>query len=303
LALEIKGLEMVSRSRFTVRGVVQGVGFRPFVYQLAVSLGLSGWVLNSSRGVVIEVEGESANLSEFGRRLVAEAPPLSQIHSLEAEQIPPIGEVGFAIRESREQDVPSPVIPADVAICSACAAEMDNPTDRRHNYPFINCTDCGPRFTIIEGIPYDRERTTMRVFTMCPQCRAEYQDPRTRRFHAEPNACPACGPHVWINSSPPAELSLEASLAAVHKAAELLRSGSIVAIKGLGGFHLACDARNSQAVARLRSRKRRAAKPFAVMCRDMDEVRRLCVVSTEEEKHLKSPQSPICFCASVQTAS
>jgi hydrogenase maturation protein HypF len=293
LALEIKGLEMVSRSRFTVRGVVQGVGFRPFVYQLAVSLGLSGWVLNSSRGVVIEVEGESANLSEFGRRLVAEAPPLSQIHSLEAEQIPPIGEVGFAIRESREQDVPSPVIPADVAICSACAAEMDNPTDRRHNYPFINCTDCGPRFTIIEGIPYDRERTTMRVFTMCPQCRAEYQDPRTRRFHAEPNACPACGPHVWINSSPPAELSLEASLAAVHKAAELLRSGSIVAIKGLGGFHLACDARNSQAVARLRSRKRRAAKPFAVMCRDTDEVRRLCVVSTEEEKHLKSPQSPI----------
>lgn len=284
---------MVSRNRFTVRGVVQGVGFRPFVYQLAVSLGLSGWVLNSSRGVVIEVEGESASLSEFERRLVAEAPPLSQIHSVESEQIPPIGEAGFAIRESREQDVPSPVIPADVAVCHACVIEMDNPTDRRHNYPFINCTDCGPRFTIIEGIPYDRERTTMRVFTMCPQCRSEYQDPRTRRFHAEPNACPVCGPHVWINSSPPAKLSLEASLAAVRRAAELLHLGSIVAIKGLGGFHLACDARNSEAVAKLRTRKRRLAKPFAVMCRDMDEVRRLCIVSSEEEKHLKSPQSPI----------
>lgn len=287
---------MVARSRYLVEGIVQGVGFRPFVYQLAVSLGLRGWVLNSGQGVVIEVEGDACSLTEFGRRLTSEAPPLSHIRRVVTEALPPVGHRQFSILESRGEQMPSAVIPADVAICSDCAREMDDLRDRRHGYPFINCTNCGPRFTIVEGIPYDRERTTMRIFPMCRDCRAEYTDPRTRRFHAEPNACPACGPTVWMDPRgggiDPSTAELKGANA-ISRAADVLRESAVLAIKGLGGFHLACDARSAEAVARLRRRKRRAFKPLAVMCRDLEEVRRLCELCPDEERYLTSPQSPI----------
>ncbi|MGQ9524326.1 MAG: carbamoyltransferase HypF [Armatimonadota bacterium] len=287
---------MVARSRFLVEGIVQGVGFRPFVYQLAVSLGLGGWVLNSGRGVVIEVEGDASRLTEFGRRLTSEAPPLSRIRKVVAESLPPIGHNRFSILQSQGEEPPTAVIPADTALCADCAREMDDTADRRFGYPFINCTNCGPRFTIVEGIPYDRERTTMRIFPMCPDCLSEYSNPRTRRFHAEPNACPVCGPEVWMDSRgggiDPSTAALKGP-DAIARSAQLLRGGAILALKGLGGFHLACDARNADAVARLRARKRRAFKPLAVMCRDLDEVRRLCKLGPEEESYLTSPQSPI----------
>jgi len=282
---------MVARSRIEVEGVVQGVGFRPFVYQLAAHLGLAGWVANTSRGVTIEVEGEPKRLDEFALRLRREAPPLSVVRRVSCQQMLPAGHVGFSIVESRSAETPASVLPADVAICPACAREMDDPSDRRHGYPFINCTNCGPRFTIVQGIPYDRERTTMSAFTMCPQCAREYADPTTRRFHAEPNACPACGPHVWAGNDP--DTPTVDGGAAIEWAAQQLRRGAVLAIKGLGGFHLACDARNHAAVSKLRRRKHRWAKPLAVMCASLEEARRIATIDPAEEPHLQSPQSPI----------
>ena len=282
--------------KITVRGVVQGVGFRPFVFNLAERLRLGGWVLNNSGGVEIEVEGPSDALEAFVTALRAEAPPLAHIESLQVQDAPPQGYDHFEIRHSERQEGRYQLISPDIATCPDCLRELFDPNDRRYRYPFINCTNCGPRFTIIADIPYDRPNTTMRVFPMCPACQQEYDDPRNRRFHAQPNACPVCGPHVWIQPStlPTFQPSrLPDFQDTVEHAAYLLRHGAILAIKGLGGFHLACDATNAGAVRTLRERKRRPHKPFAVMMATLDEVRQHCQVSPEEEALLTSPQCPI----------
>jgi hydrogenase maturation protein HypF len=234
-----------------VTGVVQGVGFRPHVYGLARELGLSGFVLNDARGVVVEVEGEAVEV--FLARLRVEAPPLAAIESLSVEPVPERGSSGFVIRASPRSGRPDAPISPDVTTCEACLAELFDPLDRRHRYPFINCTDCGPRFTIVTGVPYDRPFTTMAGFVMCAACQAEYDDPADRRFHAQPNACPACGPRVTPG---------------IDVAARALLDGAIVAVKGIGGFHLACRADDEAAVARLRARKHREERPFALMARD-----------------------------------
>jgi hydrogenase maturation protein HypF len=234
-----------------VTGVVQGVGFRPHVYGLARELGLSGFVLNDAAGVVVEVEGEAVEV--FLSRLRDEAPPLAAIESLSSELVPERGEPGFVIRESPRNGSPDAPISPDVTTCDACLAELFDPADRRYRYPFINCTDCGPRFTLVTGVPYDRPFTTMAGFVMCAACQAEYEDPSDRRFHAQPNACPACGPRVTPG---------------IADAARALLAGEIVAVKGIGGFHLACRADDEAVVARLRARKHREERPFAVMVRD-----------------------------------
>lgn len=285
----------VRRLRLRVHGTVQGVGFRPFVYRLARSLDLGGWVLNGPDGVVIEIEGDSESVDAFVPRLRADLPPLARITAVEEVSIRPLGDRSFTIRESEEGAQPTALIPADVATCERCAAEICDPNDRRYGYPFTNCTDCGPRFTIVETVPYDRARTTMRHFVMCPACRAEYEDPLSRRFHAEPNACPLCGPRLWVVPNR-ARQRLEGdsdSVPPLHRVAHWLRQGRVAAIKGLGGFHLACDARNREAVQRLRMAKRRAAKPFALMVRDVAEAERHCHVSAAERAALLSPERPI----------
>jgi hydrogenase maturation protein HypF len=278
----------VRRKRIEIGGTVQGVGFRPFVYRLATRYGLAGWVRNHSGGVEIDVEGPATALDAFVRALQAEAPPLAHIEALRLADAAPAGVTGFAIRASRETtDTPQPV-PPDTAPCAECLRELFDPRDRRYRYPFINCTNCGPRFTIIEALPYDRPRTTMRHFPLCADCAREYADPRDRRYHAEPVACPACGPRLWLeqDGQPVAGDPLAGAVAR-------LRLGQIVAVKGLGGFHLACDARNAAAVAQLRARKRRGAKPFAVMFPELASIRAVCAVSAEEAALLAAPQRPI----------
>jgi hydrogenase maturation protein HypF len=244
---------MAQRLAVTVRGTVQGVGFRPFVYRLAGRHDLTGWVRNSTGPVEIEVEGDPGGLGRFLRELADEAPPLARIESLHTVSIPPRQEHGFQIQESRARPADFQPIAPDAATCDDCVRELFDRHDRRYRYPFINCTNCGPRFTIIESLPYDRAATTMRAFVMCKTCQAEYDDPADRRFHAQPNACPVCGPRL--------SLPLEDAVRA-------LREGLIVAVKGLGGYQLACDARSEAAVARLRARKHRPTKPFAVMVAD-----------------------------------
>jgi hydrogenase maturation protein HypF len=284
-------------SRITVRGVVQGVGFRPFIYNLAERHHLSGWVLNDSSGVEIEVEGDPEAVEAFVAAIREEAPPLAHITSLQARRAAVQGYEGFEIRHSERQAGRYQLVSPDIATCSDCLHELLDPNDRRYRYPFTNCTNCGPRFTIIADIPYDRPSTTMRAFQMCPACQAEYDDPRNRRFHAQPNACPVCGPQVTLRAGP---LLAERGLGlppsdpdVVAAAAALLRQGAILAIKGLGGFHLACDATNAEAVRLLRARKRRPDKPFAVMMATLEAVEAHCIVSPEEEKLLRSPQCPI----------
>ncbi len=292
---------------------MQGVGFRPFVYQLARSLDLGGWVRNTSRGVVIEAEGERERIDEFLRRLREQAPPAAEISELRARDIPPLGEREFTIHTSAAAELPQPVIPADIATCADCRREVGDPADRRFHYPFTNCTNCGPRFTIIRGIPYDRPHTTMAVFGMCADCQREYDDPGDRRFHAQPNACPRCGPRAALRQAqdrpcegqkgrpePGRGAALDGEpgtredpAAPIFRAGELLGAGSIVAVKGLGGFHLACDARDAGAVLTLRQRKGRSGKPFALMVRDMAEAQRLCFVNEAERRLLESPQRPI----------
>src|SRR5919201_5393324 len=235
------------RRRYRVTGVVQGVGFRPFVYGLARREGLGGFVLNDGEGVVIEAEGRE--LDRFAAELANEAPPLARVDSVTAVALEPVGEREFRILESIPS-ARSALIPADVATCDDCLRELFDPDDRRYRYPFVNCTQCGPRFTIVREVPYDRPLTTMAGFPLCAECRREYEDPADRRFHAEPIACPACGPRLSV--------PLEDAVAA-------LRDGAVVAVKGLGGYHLACDAANEEALARLRGRKHREDKPFAVM--------------------------------------
>jgi len=242
----------VERWRLRVRGVVQGVGFRPFVYGLATRTGLAGHVLNDGDGVVVEAEGAPGTLAAFAEALRVEAPPLARVEAISVEPLAPVGESGFQIRASAATGRTA-LIPADVATCDDCLRELFDPADRRYRYPFLNCTQCGPRFTIVREVPYDRPNTTMAGFPMCAECRAEYEDPADRRFHAEPIACPACGPRL---SMP------------LEDAVGLLREGAVLAVKGLGGYHLACGAADEAAVGRLRARKLREDKPFAVMTAD-----------------------------------
>jgi hydrogenase maturation protein HypF len=253
------------RVRARVEGTVQGVGFRPHAHRLANELGCSGWVLNDALGVLAEVEGDERSVAAFLARLLAEAPPLAKIEQIRLEELEPSGDAGFAILASRGgEEAQAPIAP-DSATCDACLRELFDPRDRRHRYPFINCTDCGPRFTIIISLPYDRPRTTMARFAMCERCAAEYGDPSDRRFHAQPNACPVCGPRARLTDAHGVELAPEGVVDAVGAAAQALRAGAIVAVKGVGGYHLACAAGDEDAVARLRARKHREERPFALM--------------------------------------
>ncbi|MEW6220382.1 MAG: carbamoyltransferase HypF [Thermodesulfobacteriota bacterium] len=255
---------MARRAAITVAGIVQGVGFRPFLFQLARELGLSGLVANTPAGVRIEVEGEAVDA--FLTRLASEAPPLARILALTCRELPLAGDTGFRILES-DQDEPSPVVahvPPDAGLCADCRRELYDPADRRYLYPFINCTNCGPRYTITRATPYDRANTTMAAFAMCAACEAEYRNPADRRFHAQPNACPACGPQLTFQPVTGGLVGAPAA-PALARALDLLAAGGILGLKGLGGFHLAADATNPEAVARLRSRRRRSNKPFAIM--------------------------------------
>ncbi|MBI5394357.1 MAG: carbamoyltransferase HypF [Verrucomicrobia bacterium] len=279
------------RLRITIRGAVQGVGFRPFVYRLATELGLVGWVNNTTQGVVIEVEGVRHELENFLLRLDPEKPPRAFVQSLEWSFLDPVGYAHFEIRESDAAGAKTALILPDFAICPDCLRDIRDPANRRYRYPFTNCTHCGPRFSIIEALPYDRANTTMKAFHMCDACRAEYDDPRDRRFHAQPNACPQCGPQLelWNAAGKP----LRARHEALRAAADAVRAGEIVAVKGLGGFHLIVDARSEVAVARLRWRKHREEKPLALMVPSLEAVRAHCEVCELEERLLASPESPI----------
>jgi hydrogenase maturation protein HypF len=273
-----------------IRGAVQGVGFRPFIYRLATELRLLGWVNNSSHGVFIEVEGPRLALDEFLLRVPREKPAIAFVQSMESSFADPVGYTCFDIRESTSGEKTALVMP-DVATCPDCLREIRDPKNRRYRYPFTNCTNCGPRFTIIEELPYDRPRTTMKGFTMCPECAREYKDPADRRFHAQPNACPLCGPHLELLTTDGRMLA--AYDEALNKAADAIACGQIVAVKGLGGFHLMVDARNNAAVQLLRTRKHREEKPFALMMPSLDAVRVECEVSPLEEQILTSTESPI----------
>ena len=279
----------VTGRQITVRGRVQGVGFRPFVWWLAREIGLTGCVRNAGTGVLIDAWGSAAALDAFFDRLKADAPPLAQVEDLAWRPLDVSAPAtDFRIAASDTGDVWTQVAP-DAATCKACLAEIRDPGNRRFRYPFTNCTNCGPRLSIVEGIPYDRAATSMRAFSMCDGCRREYEDPADRRFHAQPNACPACGPRLWLEDQN-GKIECEDPL---EETARLIGKGAIVAIKGIGGFHLACDAMNAETVTELRRRKGRAAKPLAGMARNLDQIRRFCHLSAEEEALLASPAAPI----------
>lgn len=278
------------RQRFIIEGIVQGVGFRPFVYQAAERWQLAGWVLNDSRGVLVEAEGERHALEGFLRTLQGEHPPLAAISRLQVSELPAVGEKGFEIRQSCAEATPLAQVAPDADLCLDCRAELFDPLDRRYRYPFINCTNCGPRYTIVTAIPYDRPNTTMAPFLMCPECQREYDDPRCRRFHAQPNACPVCGPRLSLTDGTGIALPASDALTA---AVQLLRQGRILAIKGLGGYHLAVDAGNTRAVQELRRRKQRDEKPFALMAADLATVRRFTLVDDQEARLLLGVERPI----------
>jgi hydrogenase maturation protein HypF len=282
---------VIRRVRIEVRGAVQGVGFRPFVYQCATRLGLAGWVENTTFGVRLEAEGEADGISALRRAIEESPPPNASIVSVEVEELEPREEEAFVIRTSVSQGARVAQILPDLTTCDDCLGELFDPKDRRYLYPFINCTHCGPRYSIVEDVPYDRARTSMRHFPMCPACRTEYEDPSNRRFHAEPNACPVCGPRLSLWDGGGAILAQDHD--ALLAAAQAIRVGKIVAAKGIGGFHLIVDARSNEAVRRLRSRKSRAEKPFAVMFPSLAEVERECDVGPEEKALLVSPARPI----------
>ena len=278
------------RLRVCVRGVVQGVGFRPFVYTTSAALGLSGCVRNDSSGAIIEVEGDAAAIDEFLHRLRDQPPPLAIIESIATEDIPGVGGTGFAIVDTSRSGTGRTLASPDVAMCADCAAELRDPGNRRYRHPFVNCTNCGPRFTIIGSLPYDRVTTTMAAFEMCIDCAREYADPADRRFHAQPVCCPACGPTLSYVTPGRDTVRRESALRAART---LLRDGGVLAVKGIGGYHLACDARNDAAVAELRRRKRRGDKPFAVMVPDLATARRIAEVDGPAERVLCGPQRPI----------
>ncbi|WGL17100.1 carbamoyltransferase HypF [Microbulbifer bruguierae] len=283
--------ETRQRLRLEIVGLVQGVGFRPFVYRLAVDCGLSGWVANGSAGVCVEVEGESTDLRRFQLRLPLAKPALAQIESVACTPIPLQRDCSFRVRASETGTAAVPVLPPDLAPCDDCLREMSNPGNRRFKYPFINCTQCGPRFSIVERLPYDRDHTAMKHFPLCAACKSEYDDPADRRFHAEPIACPECGPQLKLQDS--SGNTLAAGDQALQLAALALSDGQIVALKGVGGFQLLVDAGNTIAVKQLRTRKRRPQKPFALMYPDLTQLKKDCVTSVQEEACLIASQRPI----------
>lgn len=289
--ITLNPVEIVAR-RISVRGVVQGVGFRPFVHRLAVRHGLTGWVQNTSGDVEIRVEGTAGAIDRFLGRLREEAPPLARVEAVEAIPVVPEGRAGFSIRTSRSASGQRQPIPPDVGICPACAAELADPENRRYRYPFITCTDCGPRYSVIESLPYDRERTTMRVFGQCAECLREYHTPGDRRYHSETNSCPVCGPRLWLEL-PAARGPAPEGEAAIAGAARMLLEGGIVAVRGVGGFHLAVDATSDAAVERLRERKHREAKPLALMVAGLAQARSLAEVSDQATAVLRSPERPV----------
>ncbi|QEG02254.1 Carbamoyltransferase HypF [Stieleria maiorica] len=295
---------LLKRIRIRLTGRIQGVGFRPFVWNRASSEGLTGWVRNDSRGVTIEAQGTQHQLDRFVRGLQREMPPLAGIDSLNSSDVPTIDESGFTIDASTTGQHESTPVIADVSVCDQCLAEMEDQRDRRFRYPFINCTNCGPRFTIVHDIPYDRPATTMKSFQMCARCRDEYNDPRDRRFHAQPIACPDCGPQIWFASSPPPAIAADRPTTAdcdptdvVDVFATAIRGGQIIAVKGIGGFHLACDAKNVDAIRTLRGRKGRIDKPFAIMVVDVQDAEAFAEINHGERRLLESPERPIVLLA------
>ena len=284
--------ETLRRVRARVDGTVQGVGYRPFVYRLADELGIAGWVLNDERGVLVEAEGPPDAVETFVARLSADAPPLAEVRAVHAHAVDVVGSPGFEIVASAHGGAATAPVTPDSATCADCLAELADPSDRRYRYPFANCTNCGPRFTIVEGIPYDRPLTTMAGFSMCEACLAEYEDPLDRRFHAQPNACPACGPQVRLLERDGAPVE-DAGDDAVRAAAQDLLDGRILAVKGLGGYHLACRADSEAAVAALRSRKHREDRPFALLVADVEAARRLVELDAAETALLTSRARPI----------
>ena len=282
---------LTAACRVEITGVVQGVGFRPYVYNLARRHGLTGWVHNHAAGVSLQAEGPAAALEAFLAALPNEAPPLARIETMRTASCSPVGQTEFVIQTSVGGEQPTALIAADATVCPACLEEMNDPANRRYRYPFINCTHCGPRYTIISGVPYDRDMTTMKDFTMCPDCRREYEDPADRRFHAQPNACPVCGPQCRLLDRQGQVLASRDE--ALEAARNWIASGGILAIKGLGGYHLACDARNPTAVAALRQRKIREDKPFAVMAGSVAAITAQCCLSAAEEQLLAGATRPI----------
>ena len=278
------------RYKIIIEGIVQGVGFRPFIYQLAERFGLSGSVCNDTRGVTIEVEGAAEPLQQFVAAISDQKPPLAVIQSVDIQPLPVRGCDGFTILHSTVDETRRAQIAPDTFVCGDCLAELFDPADRRYRYPFINCTNCGPRYTIVTGIPYDRPLTTMVDFPLCIECQAEYDDPASRRFHAQPNACPACGPRLQLVAADGSTLD---SVDPVAETIRRLREGQIVAIKGLGGYHLAVDAANQEAVAELRRRKQRDEKPFALMAKNLEAVKELVVVGSDEARLLQGTERPI----------
>ncbi|MBU0661747.1 carbamoyltransferase HypF, partial [Patescibacteria group bacterium] len=279
----------MKRTEINITGIVQGIGFRPFIYNLARRYSIRGWVLNNEKGVLIDAEGEDGNLDLFLKDISRLAPPLALIETFDVRCLVPLNYTTFEIRKSEEVQDKFVLISPDVATCDQCLTDLFSPKNFRYRYPFINCTLCGPRFSIIQDIPYDRHKTTMSLFKMCPVCQEEYEDPTNRRFHAQPNACPACGPLLCLKYRDGKEVFGDP----IEKTLGLLAGGEIVAIKGIGGFHLACDAKNQEAVSSLRFRKFREDKPFAVMCRNIEAVKEYCEINKEEEKLLLSVERPI----------
>jgi hydrogenase maturation protein HypF len=280
----------VERKCIRVGGVVQGVGFRPFVYRLASEENLAGFIGNDTDGVTIEIEGPAVRIQAFLGRLISETPPLARIDSVSTSDLVPTGGIGFSIVASEVLGRVATGIPADAATCADCVRELLDPADRRYRYPFLNCTNCGPRYTITRRIPYDRPQTSMAKFPMCPECQAEYEDPLNRRFHAQPNACWRCGPRVWLETPEGAPIE---SADPVAETIQRLLHGQIMAIKGIGGFHLSVDATSEEAVTRLRERKHRYGKPLAIMVRDLAVARALSDLTAEEEALLQTPARPI----------
>jgi len=276
--------------KLKINGIVQGVGFRPFVYNLANKFKLKGEVAKTSSGVSIHIEGAKENIEFFCSNLLKTHPPLAHLSEISFNEKPVEYFKDFSIVKSISRNLRSTLISPDVSVCYDCLSELFDPDDRRYQYPFINCTNCGPRYTIINDIPYDRPNTSMKDFEMCSKCKAEYDDPSSRRFHAQPNACADCGPHVSLKDNTGRNIN---STNPVEKTASLLKQGYIIAIKGLGGFHLAADATNNDAVVRLRKRKHREEKPFAVMSYGLKQIREYAFIEPEEEKLLNSMQKPV----------
>jgi len=290
LVRNVEAAEKHRSIRIDIQGVVQGVGFRPYIYNLAVEHGLSGYVGNNSDGVEIEVEGPSKSVDAFLAELPARKPPLSFLSDLKVSNVPARSATAMEIRPSRSLTTRAALIPPDVTVCEDCLRELEDHDDRRYGYPFINCTNCGPRYTIIDDIPYDRPKTSMATFSMCPKCQAEYSDPHDRRFHAQPNACPVCGPKVWLSTADGTEIPCDDPL---REAGRRLESGQILAVKGLGGFHLAVDATRDDEVSTLRKLKHHEEKPLAVMCRSLAEAKQLAHIDEQARSLLCSVHRPI----------